>query len=346
MKNKLKLLAVFAFALAALFLVLKAAVSNAQTQVVTAGQKFKSIKVLNDMPADQMGMVMNMMSASLGVDCKFCHASNDGDFEKEGFEHKDIARQMLKMTFDINKNFFEGRPEVTCNTCHRGAGHPQSAINLFAPAPEPRPAQPEKKPTIEEILARHAAAVGTADIKSRRIKATRLEPDGKTSEPEEIIQNGARLQIDTLYGAIRVTELFDGKKATKFTGAGPIEINAADAAQIKREAQIFGSADLKSVYAKLDFRFVDKIDGRDVYVVQATTAEGTRERLYFDAQTGFLVRRLASAPTVIGGFQYEFDYLDYKDFGGVRLPTTTRFAVPKIRFTRKLLEVKINAPID
>ena len=72
------------------------------------------------MPADQMGKVMNMMSASLGVNCKFCHASNDGDYEKEGFEHKDIARQMLKMTFEMNKNYFESRPEINCSTCHQG----------------------------------------------------------------------------------------------------------------------------------------------------------------------------------------------------------------------------------
>lgn len=111
MIKKLKIITIFTFALfASVFFVPKGAT---QTKTETAGQKFKSIKVLNDMPAEQMGKIMNMMSASLGVDCKFCHASNDGDYEKEGFEHKDIARNMLKMTFELNKNYFKVAPKST-----------------------------------------------------------------------------------------------------------------------------------------------------------------------------------------------------------------------------------------
>ena len=157
-----------------------------QTKVETAGQKFKSIKVLNDMPADQMGKVMNMMSASLGVNCAFCHASNDGDYEKEGFEHKDTARKMLKMTFDLNKNYFDNRPEINCNSCHQGKSHPQPTIPLKPVAQEERPAQPEKKPTVDEILAKYETALGgkanLAKITSRQIRAQRIEPDGKTFE--------------------------------------------------------------------------------------------------------------------------------------------------------------------
>ena len=32
--------------------------------------------------------------------------------------------------------------------------------------------------------------------------------------------------------------------------------------------------------------------------------------------------------------------IEYKDFGGVKLPATTRFAMPGITWTRKILEVK------
>ena len=125
MKTKLKIIAVFTFAIFACFFFANS--GNTQTKDETAGQRFKSIKVLNDMPADQMGKVMNMMSASLGVDCKFCHASNDGDYEKEGFEHKDMARKMLKMTFDLNKNYFEGKHFATVEVKYaKQTGAPQA----------------------------------------------------------------------------------------------------------------------------------------------------------------------------------------------------------------------------
>jgi hypothetical protein len=344
MKHTVKLFVIFAFAVPAMFFLAPSASLQTKPAVETAGQKFKSIKVLNEMPADQMGKVMNMMSASLGVECKFCHASNDADSEKEGFEHKDMARQMLKMAFELNKNYFNGRPEINCNTCHQGKSHPQPSFPLKPVEQEPRPAQPATKPTVDEILAKYATALGKADIKSRKIAAQRLEPDGKTTEPEEILQSGQKMQVKTTYGNYVVVEKYDGKTVSKVGNDQPIELKADEAEQIKREAQLFANPDIKSIYAKLDFRFVDRVDGRDAYRITATNADNTRESLLFDVQTGLLVRRIASAPTILGFFQYQVDYNDYKDFGGVKLPTTIKFAVPNIRWTRKLIDVKINPP--
>ncbi len=353
MNTKLKIITIFTFALFALaFFVPK---GETQTKVETAGQKFKSIKVLNEMPAEQMGKVMNMMSASLGVDCKFCHASNDGDYEKEGFEHKDMARKMLKMTFDLNKNYFDSRPEINCNTCHKGISHPQPSFPLKPTVVEERPKQPDKKPTVDEILAKYETALGgkvnLAKITSRQIKAQRIEPDGKTFEDEEILQKGSKMSVTTIYpskqfGDYVIKEIFDGTTAWKIGNKEKIELKSDETEAIKREAQLFVNPNLKEIYAKMDFRFVDKIDGREVYLVSASISETQRERLFFDAQTGLLVRRAASTPTILGNFVYQVDYADYKDFGGVKLPTTLKFAVPNIHWTRRVLEVKNNAAID
>ncbi|MGI8668564.1 MAG: c-type cytochrome [Aridibacter sp.] len=353
MKTNIKIITIFTFAFfACVFLVNK---GNTQTKTETAGQKFKSIKVLNDMPADQMGKVMNMMSASLGVNCAFCHASNDGDFEKEGFEHKDIARNMLKMTFELNKNYFEGHTEINCNSCHQGKPHPQATIPLMPVVREERPAQPDKKPTVEEILTKYETALGgkknLAKITSRQIKAQRVEPDGKTFEDEEILQKDGKMLVKTIYpskeyGDYVIEEIYDGEQAFKLGNGEKVKLKPDEIEQIKREAQIFANPNLKEIYPKMDFRSVDKIDGREVYVLNASTAENGRERLYFDVQTNLLVRRVAFTPTVLGNFQYQVDYKNYKDFGGVKLPTTTRFAVPNISWTRKILDVKNNVKID
>lgn len=317
-------------------------------QVETAGQRFKNIKVLTDMPADQMGKVMNLMSASLGVDCNFCHVEND--FAKDGKEEKETARQMITMTFALNKNYFDNRPEISCNTCHNGKTHPQNAPNLSAVAvEEARPKQPATKPTIDAILEKYTQAVGgkenLAKINSRVVTASRVEPNGKT-EPEEISQKGNKILIVTKYSQAVVAEAFDGARAWKRANADEIKLKTDEAEQIKRNAQFFAFNDLKTIYSKLDYRFTDKIDGREGYLVMATTADNQRERLYFDAANGLLVRRISSVPTVLGIFQYQVDYSDYKDFGGVKLPATARYASPNIVWTRKIAEVKNNAAID
>src|SRR5207249_4744064 len=46
----------------------------------TARQRFKNIKVLKTLPADQLIPYMQAYSASLGVRCGFCHVGRD--FEK------------------------------------------------------------------------------------------------------------------------------------------------------------------------------------------------------------------------------------------------------------------------
>jgi len=355
MKTKIKLAVTLLFLCAGAFVFTRTGQmqTSKTTQVETAGQKFKNIKVLNDMPADQLGKVMNIMAASLNVKCSFCHIEED--FAKDGKEEKETARQMIKMNFDLNKNYFAGRPEISCNTCHQGHAHPQSAINLNPPAPEERPAQPATKPTIDAILAKYETALGgksnLAKVTSRDIKAQRIEPDGKTFEDEEIFQKGAKLTVQTTYqtkdkGNYIVKEVFDGTTAQKFGNGEAIQLKADEIEQIRREAQLFANADLKVIYPKMDYRFTDKIDGREVYLVLATTADNVRERLYFDSQTGLLTRRIAATPTVLGAFNYQVDYADYKDFGGVKLPTTIKFAVPNIRWTRKVLDVKNNAAID
>jgi len=328
--------------------------TQTQTKVVTAGQKFKNIKVLNDVPADQVGKIMNIMSASLGFDCAGCHVSGEKDFEKDDNHHKQTAREMIAMTMSINKQFFDGRPEVSCNTCHNGHERPQSLPSLMPPtqhseAPS-RPVQPTVKPTIDQIIDRYTAALGgkekIASVKSRSITAKRIEPDGKTSEPEMIEQMPGKIRIETAYGEYKIVQLFDGEKASMTANGAPADVPADQLEQIKREAQLFADPDLKSVYTKIEYRFTDKIDGRDVYLVIATLADNSRERLYFDTQTGLLVRRSVAMPTVIGQFQYQVDYSDYKDFGGVKLPATIRYAMPDLSWTRVISEVKINTNID
>lgn len=319
-------------------------------QAPTAGQKFKSIQVLNDMPADQMGKVMNMMSASLGVNCGFCHESNDGGYEKEGFEHKDMARKMIRMTVDLNKANFNGRPEINCNTCHNGKSHPQPSFPL-APVPQPeRPTQPANKPTADQIVDKYLNAIGGAanfaKVKSRVISSTRVEPDGKTTEPETIWLSENAYRSDLAYGKYVVTEIFDGTAAKKYGGGSEIELKPDEVEQVRREGELFFPWNIRKIYPKLEYRSFERIDGRDVYTLVGTTAGSLRERLAFDAATGLLVRRIASSPTIFGNFVYQVDYSDYKGFGGVKMPATMHYAVPNIRWTRKLNDVKMNVPVD
>lgn len=347
MKNTIKLVVVAAVLIFG-GLIFVSNRSTAQTQGPTIGQQFKNIKVLNDVPAEQLGKIMNIFNASLGVDCNFCH--NTKDFSSDEKKEKQTARRMIEMTFQINKTAFNGRTEVTCNTCHNGREHPVGAPNLW-PAPEAAEIkQPDPKPTADQIVAKYVDAIGGKDkvakITSRQIVASRYDDVEKTTEPEEIWQQGQNLRIVTTYpkNAI-ITEGFGGTTGWKISNGPELHINRFDRTEIGRSAQVLFNPNLMSVYSKMDYRFTTDLDGRTVYLVTGTTADNQTDRLYFDATTGLLVRRQSTVRTALGPFVYQTDFLDYKAFGGVKIPTTIKVAQPGVRFTRKITKVKINAPI-
>lgn len=314
-----------------------------------SSEKFKSVSILTEMPADQMGKVMNMMSASLGVNCNFCHEGTN--FAKETVGKKDVARKMLEMTLGLNRDFFQGRVEVNCYTCHRGQSQPSTTLALDRAKPVVPPIQSEKMPSANDIFAKHATALGGPEkpvsIKTLHVIAKRIEPNGAI-EPEELWQTASGLsRMVTQYGSIAVVEGFDGTSAWKRANDNVIALKSDEAEQIRIEAAIaFASESLPSRYSKAAFKIVDRVDGREVYVLTATSEGKLEERLYFDVQTGLLSRRIASVPTVLGAFEFQVTYRDYREFEGRRHPTLIQFAIPNITWTRQVTAIETNVQFD
>jgi hypothetical protein len=72
------------------------------------------------------------------------------------------------------------------------------------------------------------------------------------------------------------------------------------------------------------------------------------QRLYFDAQTGLLLRVITYTSTVIGRIPSQVDFDDYRDVEGVKLPFMVRMSSLDARndATRKFTEIKANVPAD
>jgi len=107
-----------------------------------AGEAFKNVQLLKEVPAGQFFGIMQGISASLGVNCQFCHV--EGNFAADDKEEKKTARAMITMVHGINQQFFNGKMEVRCYTCHHGASHPVSQPP--ADAAHPGGAQKEHPP--------------------------------------------------------------------------------------------------------------------------------------------------------------------------------------------------------
>src|SRR5258708_4669740 len=104
-----------------------------------AEEQFKNIKVLKGVPADQVFPAMQFVTASLGVECEYCHVRGDKglEFEKDDKKTKVTARKMMEMMFAVNKENFEGHRDVTCYSCHRGAADPVATPIITDEEPKP-----------------------------------------------------------------------------------------------------------------------------------------------------------------------------------------------------------------
>src|SRR6187200_3230051 len=85
-------------------------------------QQPKNLQVLKDVPPDQLQLTMQYIAASLGVQCNYCHVQGQNELDDK--ETKKTARQMMKMVDQLNSTFFDGKPRVSCASCHNGRNKP------------------------------------------------------------------------------------------------------------------------------------------------------------------------------------------------------------------------------
>src|SRR5256885_11505816 len=131
-------------------------------------QQFKNVQVLKGLPADQLFPAMQFITASLGVDCEHCHVREGREmkFDKDDKKPKVTARKMIQMMFAVNKDNFEGKREVTCYSCHRGAADPLATPLISAEEPNARlidagkPGDAPPLPSAEQLLDKFLVAVG------------------------------------------------------------------------------------------------------------------------------------------------------------------------------------------
>ncbi len=330
----------------------------------TAAEKYKNIKVLKDIPADELIPSMQFITAALGVDCHFCHVENQGqlEFDKDDKKEKKTAREMMQMMFAINKNNFEGEREVTCNTCHRGSAHPQAIPAIMAEAPKPEAMEamhqhehdvdPASLPSGVPIFEKYIQAIGGAaaldKISTRVEKGGAVMPDGPPI-PIDIYTKAPDQRVSVMHMQKGdSTTAYNGKAGWIYFPGRPLrEMSPADQQAAKLDAEAFYPVQLEHEFAELKLEdHPEKVGDHETNVVVGLSKGQSPVKLYFDKDSGLLVRMVHYADTALGFNPTQVDFADYREVGGVKTPYRWTIARPSGSFTIKIDEVKENVPID
>ncbi|MDQ3012890.1 MAG: c-type cytochrome [Acidobacteriota bacterium] len=333
----------------------------------------KNIRVLTGMPNSQLLPVMHLMRASLGVRCDYCHVAENGKYWMDDKPAKQAARRMLQMVAEINQKNFGGQPVVTCNSCHRGQTNPAAVPGVgqgaFANTTrvDPTVPAPDPLPSVDAILEKYVQALGgraaIGKITSRATKLTLLRPklvNGGTpaaamiaraeSWPMEIYLKAPNKYLAVITSPDGVIQQgFNGVTGWVKSANGQREMNSEELAQLKRQADLYKELKLKEQYASLNVTGREKVGEREAYVIEAKALDRRAEKLFFDVQSGLLLRRVVLTETLIGLNPEQTDFQDYREVAGVKLPfiiTTTYLDDNHLGTAHRLIEIKHNVPVD
>jgi photosynthetic reaction center cytochrome c subunit len=318
-----------------------------------AAQQFKNVQVLKDIPADQFIPTMQFIAGALGVECEFCHVQHAMD--KDDKKEKQTARKMIEMELAINQSHFKNEIEVTCYTCHRGSPHPVG-IPILAPNAAATPGHDhheisaqESLPTADQVLDKYLAAVGGAEalhkIKSRVQKGS--VDTGGEQYPIEIYSESPEKRLSISHASFGESiTAFNGQAGWLTTPRGVHPMNASERQSARIDAQIYFPARIRELYQ--DFKILpgETIDGRATFLVTAVGPSNPSLRLFFDQQTGLLLRLVRYTDTPLGRNPAEVDYADYRDAGGLKIPYQWTLSRTSGSFTIRIASVQQNVPID
>jgi hypothetical protein len=105
--------------------------------------------------------------------------------------------------------------------------------------------------------------------------------------------------------------------------------------------------ELKKMFAQFRVRpAADKIGGHDVVQLIGVNPGKAPMRLFFDKESGLLLRSVRYADTPLGRNPTQVDYADYRAQDGVKVPFQWTVARPSGRFTIQVSDLQQNVPVD
>ena len=333
-----------------------------------AEEVFKNIQVLRGIPVNEFMGTMGFFSASLSMNCTDCHVEESGgswDRYADDTPLKQTARRMVVMMNVINKGDFGGTRMVTCYTCHRGAQRPEITPSLAeqygAPPPadpdsvEVLPKAPDSPSAAEQILGKFIQAAGGAQqlakLSSFVAKGTYNGFDTEFQKvPVEVFAKAPNQRTMSVHvsGGDNTTT-YDGSEAWVAATNKPLPLMPLTGGELdgaRLDAELSFPAMIKQNLGKWRAGFPPvTIDDRTLQVVEGTAPGGTLVKLYFDKESGLLVRQVRYLDTAVGLTPLHVEYSDYRAVSGVKMPFRTKVTWVDGQSTTELSDVQPNVQV-
>lgn len=324
----------------------------------------KNIQVLKGLPDSQLFLVMNFVGDSLGVHCDYCHVKGEknaqtGDdtwlWEKDDKRTKLVARDMMRMVLELNRTKFNREAVVTCYTCHRGS----TRVERMAPLPprnfsrEALQSRTSVLPSVQEIVDKYLSVVGA---KQKAVLATPIVMKGTvetssgapTSIEIVVKQPNKVLMKQTTASQGVITRGTNGTTAWRQTTKAVTQITGQNLRQSIASVAVFNPIKIPDPLTHATVTGVARVDNRDVYLLTVENNPTESTQLFFDIESALLLRTVTVTNTMLGPLNVQWDFSDYKDVNGIKMPFIIRTSDVAAfdTVTRRFSEIKIDSTLD
>ncbi len=210
----------------------------------------------------------------------------------------------------------------------------------------------ESLPTAEQILDRYIEVTGGKaaheKIRTEIMRATTEVKAQGISGPTETYRDGTNYYlVMEVPGAGKVEYgAYKGIIWENSALMGPRIKTGAEKAFYEREAVLEKDLRWRDVYAKAELAGELVDDGVASYKVILTPKDGGKpETRFYDKATGLLRKIQQVAPSPMGEIPAEQILMDYKDFGGVKVPTRSITKMASAEMSVTVTSLEFNRPI-
>ncbi len=222
----------------------------------------------------------------------------------------------------------------------------EAAVSTAAPA----------NMTGDDVLKKYIDAIGGA-------KAINAIKDIKTVSKGAISMGGQNLELVITemkkapnqmkmmvegMGMVLQKRVLNGDKGYNEQQGQRQGMTAEDLADAKQEADIYADLHPEQYNIKRTLKGMEKLNGADVYVVEAVSGEDDKTTEYYDAKSGFLLKTSTTRESPQGSFSEVVEYSDYKEVpgaGGYKIPYSIKQSVGPQAISATVQSVEVNKGI-
>jgi serine/threonine protein kinase len=182
---------------------------------------------------------------------------------------------------------------------------------------------------VDQILSRYVQALGGEQalraVSSRVATGSFEVASAGVTGTAELYQKAPNknLIIISVPGLLTSRRGFNGSSGWEVDAEGKVkQLAGSELAAMKRGSGFYRELNLRNDYSSLNLSGKDKVDGHDAFIITATAADGAEEKMYFDVQTGLLLRNDETRGA--GQATTKTYFSDYRTVDGIKLPFTFR----------------------